>query len=46
MDKFEYKILDVSKAHLKKENFQEELMETLNNLGFQGVGIDHSRGFK
>jgi hypothetical protein len=33
MEKFEYKILNISREHLKKENFQAELMETLNDLG-------------
>jgi hypothetical protein len=33
MDKFEYKILNISREHLKRESFQEELMEKLNALG-------------
>jgi hypothetical protein len=33
MDKFEYKILNISRTHLKRENFQEELMGKLNKLG-------------
>jgi hypothetical protein len=33
MDKFEYKILNISRTHLKRESFQEELMATLNKLG-------------
>jgi hypothetical protein len=33
MEKFEYKILNISTAHLKRENFQLELMERLNELG-------------
>ena len=33
MDKFEYKILNISRIHLKRESFQEELMTTLNKLG-------------
>lgn len=36
MDKFEYKILTVSKSHLGNENFQAELITTLNDLGSQG----------
>lgn len=36
MDKFEYKILDVSKVKTKKEGFQQELMEKLNKLGSEG----------
>ena len=39
MDKFEYKIINVPKSHLEKENFQSELMTTLNNLGNQGWEI-------
>lgn len=33
MDKFEYKILNISRTHLKRASFQEELMSTLNKLG-------------
>jgi len=44
MDKFEYKILDVSKTHLEKENFQEELMNILNNLGLQGWELITAEG--
>jgi hypothetical protein len=33
MEKFEYKILNISREHLKKENFQVELMQTLNDPG-------------
>jgi len=36
MDKFEYKILNVSRTHLKSESFQSELMEKLNGLGNEG----------
>ncbi len=36
MDKFEYKILDVSRTQIKKEGFQLELMEKLNELGAKG----------
>lgn len=36
MDKFEYKILDVSRTQIKKEGFQLELMEKLNELGAEG----------
>ena len=44
MDKFEYKILDISKAHLKKEGFQVELMDTLNNLGAEGWELITAEG--
>lgn len=36
MDRFEYKILNVSRVYLKKESFQSELMEKLNALGNEG----------
>lgn len=36
MDRFEYKILNVSRTHLKSESFQSELMEKLNGLGNEG----------
>ena len=39
MDRFEYKIINVSKTYLKRESFQAELMETLNNFGNQGWEI-------
>lgn len=44
MDKFEYKILNISKAHLDKEGFQIELMETLNNLGAEGWELITAEG--
>jgi len=44
MDKFEYKIMDISRAHLKKENFQMELMEKLNALGAQGWELINAEG--
>ena len=36
MEQFEYKIINISKSHLKKDDFQTELMERLNELGAQG----------
>jgi hypothetical protein len=36
MEKFDYKILNVSRSHLKNESFQSELMEKLNELGSEG----------
>lgn len=36
MDKFEYKILEISRAKTRKAGFQEELMEKLNELGAEG----------
>ena len=44
MDKFEYKILNISKAHLNKDGFQIELMETLNNLGAEGWELITAEG--
>ncbi|MBK6977778.1 MAG: DUF4177 domain-containing protein [Cytophagaceae bacterium] len=36
MEKFEYKILNISRQHLKREKFQEELIGRLNDLGELG----------
>jgi len=36
MDKFEYKILEVSRTKIKENGFQQELMGTLNELGAEG----------
>jgi hypothetical protein len=36
MDKFEYKILNISRNQLGSESFEQELMEKLNNLGDKG----------
>lgn len=36
MDKFEYKILDVSRTQIKQDGFQLELMGKLNELGAEG----------
>lgn len=36
MDKFEYKILDIMRPQLKRDNFQQELMDKLNLLGSEG----------
>ena len=36
MDKFEYKILDVSRTQIKQDGFQLELMGKLNDLGAEG----------
>ncbi len=44
MDKFEYKILDISMTHLKKEGFQTELMATLNGLGAEGWELITAEG--
>jgi hypothetical protein len=44
MDRFEYKILNVSREYLKRENFQSELMDTLNNLGGDGWELINAEG--
>ncbi|MGV3587593.1 MAG: DUF4177 domain-containing protein [Adhaeribacter sp.] len=44
MDRFEYKILNISREHLKRENFQSELMNTLNNLGDDGWELINAEG--
>ncbi len=36
MEKFEYKILNINRQHLKRETFQEELISKLNELGELG----------
>jgi hypothetical protein len=44
MDRFEYKILNISREHLKRENFQSELMNTLNDLGDAGWELINAEG--
>ena len=44
MDKFEYKILNISRVHLKQEDFQAELMETLNKLGEESWELINAEG--
>ena len=39
MDKFEYKILDVSRTQIKQDGFQLELMGKLNDLGAEGCEL-------
>lgn len=36
MDKFEYKIVSISVAHLRKRDFQAELSENFDKWGSQG----------
>ncbi|MBS1511385.1 MAG: DUF4177 domain-containing protein [Bacteroidetes bacterium] len=36
MDKFEYKIINVSREHMKSNDFQSDLMDKLNALGDDG----------
>ena len=44
MDKFEYKILNISRVHLKRESFQAELMEILNQLGEESWELINAEG--
>jgi len=44
MDKFEYKILSISRVHLKKKGFQTELMATLNGHGAEGWELISAEG--
>lgn len=44
MDRFEYKIFNISREHLKSENFQSELMNTLNSLGNEGWELINAEG--
>jgi hypothetical protein len=43
-DKFEYKILNILRSHLKKEEFQFELIETLNKLGEESWELINTEG--
>ena len=42
--KFEYKILTISTAHLKKETFQTELITKFNELGSLGWELINAEG--
>ena len=44
MDKFEYKILNISREHLKRANFQAELIEKLNELGDNSWELINTEG--
>jgi hypothetical protein len=44
MDKFEYKILNISRTQLKKDAFQTQVMEKLNELGSQGWELITAEG--
>lgn len=44
MDKFEYKILNISREHLRKEGFQSELISTLNKLGEESWELINTEG--
>ncbi len=44
MEKFEYKILNISPTKINKEVFQMELMNTLNNLGGEGWELIDTEG--
>lgn len=42
--KFEYKILTISTAHLKKDKFQEEVLTKFNELGEDGWELINAEG--
>ena len=42
--KFEYKIITVSREHLKRETFQIELMTKFNGLGAEGWELINAEG--
>jgi hypothetical protein len=42
--KFEYKMLSISTAHLKKETFQTDLITKFNELGKQGWDLVNAEG--
>ncbi len=42
--KFEYKILSVSREHMKKESFQTEMLEKFNAYGEDGWEIISAEG--
>lgn len=41
---FEYKIITVSRQHLKKETFQTEMVDKFNELGSEGWELISSEG--
>lgn len=42
--KFEYKIINVSREHLKKENFQSEFLAKINDYGQEGWELVNMEG--
>ncbi|MFN4147596.1 MAG: DUF4177 domain-containing protein [Runella sp.] len=44
MERFEYKILNISREHLKQKGFQAELIERLNALGSDGWELVATEG--
>ena len=42
--KFEYKIISVSRQHLKKETFQTEMVDKFNELGSEGWELVSTEG--
>ena len=42
--KFEYKIITVSRQHLKKETFQVEMVNKFNDLGSDGWELSNTEG--
>jgi hypothetical protein len=41
---FEYKIITVSRQHLKKESFQAEFLAKINDLGLLGWELTNTEG--
>lgn len=44
--KFEYKIINVSKANMNKSSFQKELLDKLNSLGSEGWELINTEGIQ
>ncbi|MGG9963379.1 DUF4177 domain-containing protein [Ferruginibacter sp. SUN106] len=44
MKKFEYKMITVSREHMKKDSFQTEMLDKFNELGNEGWEIISAEG--
>jgi len=44
MERFEYKILNISREHMKRSSFQAELIEKLNELGAESWELVGTEG--
>ncbi|GAB2817144.1 DUF4177 domain-containing protein [Ferruginibacter profundus] len=44
MKKFEYKMITVSREHMKKDSFQTEMLDRFNELGNEGWEIISAEG--